>query len=397
MRYGVPGRSMRARPRYNGGFNPVRTNFETFSETMTDEQFRVAFRLSRDHVDFLVRELDPYLRPHHIQLYGRNPISTRERILLALFYFGRRGGQYAVSTTMTRHPQTIFNSADIVATAIIRRFKDEVIQLPDAEEMHQIINDFQELRGLPMHIGAMDGKHFKTFGGAKKWGVYKNYKKQRSLNVLAIADQEYLFRWVSDVKSGGWHDGQLWRCSKLYNSIQRGSWPPANHPTRQLNGVMLKPLFTADAAFEGHQMVIKPYKGSNLTERQRVFNKMQSRNRMVIEQAWGILVETFPIWKDDLDIRSDDWHSRMQNMMIATMILYNQRRKRKEVEKQMDIEVAREIQERRCRDVMLPIAIHEDNNPHAASHNDTREALADYVFRFYELDGNTLKKRDAPH
>jgi hypothetical protein len=47
---------------------------------------------------------------------------------------------------------------------IVRRYRREVIKLPDAEECNEIANAIESERGLPGCVGALDGKHFQITG-----------------------------------------------------------------------------------------------------------------------------------------------------------------------------------------------------------------------------------------
>lgn len=56
-------------------------------------------------------------------------------------------------------------------------------------------------------------------------------------------------------------------------------------------------LFTADDAFPLKTWMMKPYKGSFLPEKQRVFNYRLSRARRIIENTFGIAAARWRVWK----------------------------------------------------------------------------------------------------
>ena len=61
----------------------------------------------------------------------------------------------------------------------------------------------------------------------------------------------------------------------------------------EVTGMPIPPFGAVDAAFGGSRVCIRPYDRNNMPEPEAIFNKLQSGARMVIEQAWGLLVNKF--------------------------------------------------------------------------------------------------------
>ena len=60
-------------------------------------------------------------------------------------------------------------------------------------------------------------------------------------------------------------------------------------------------LFVGDGAFPLSFNLLKPFQGSNLTARQRIFNYRLSRCRRIIENCFGILVSRFKVLSKPLN------------------------------------------------------------------------------------------------
>ncbi len=62
---------------------------------------------------------------------------------------------------------------------------------------------------------------------------------------------------------------------------------------------------------------------STLSLEKRVFNKLLSRSRMTIEEAWGELSSRFRFLRTDITWASHDWESEVSCAIYACMLLHN--------------------------------------------------------------------------
>ena len=107
-----------------------------------------------------------------------------------------------------------------VCQAIVSKYGDEVVKMPnDEEEWCVIIDKFSARWNFPKTIGAIDGNHFTLKAPAKSCTVYHNYKGFISIILLDLVDGDCKFLWV-DVGPTG--PRQTVRCSTSQSS--RTSW-----------------------------------------------------------------------------------------------------------------------------------------------------------------------------
>lgn len=112
---------------------------------------------------------------------------------------------------------------------------------------------------------------------------------------MAIADANYRFLYADVGINGRVGDAGVWVRSDLKYAIENEEVkipPPQNLP---LSDVMSPFTFLSDDAFALTNYMVKPYSQRNLSEKQIYFNNMLSRNRRVVENAFGILVNRFRV------------------------------------------------------------------------------------------------------
>jgi hypothetical protein len=299
------------------------------SDETTAKAFQKKFRVSRAVLTRLEQGLDECLAPG-----GDGPrddvVTTRECIMLALAAFGSPCfGIKDLHESTGRGGSTIRKHMDRFAEAVIHVYYLKEVKFPEtAEEVLTITTWFRRHRSLPMTMGGMDGKHFTTTAGKRgNWAATKNWKGGNSLNVLAMATAEYLFCWISDFHDGSTTDGRIWGASKqCYKLLDGVSWPPKGTLCDNVVGAWIKPYICVDAAFAGTEYTLRPFPRSNLTYPQQIFNKLQSGARMVIEQAWGMVVNKFRCLLYSLPFAANhktDWRRKMRNIVLACLILHN--------------------------------------------------------------------------
>ena len=91
---------------------------------------------------------------------------------------------------------------------------------------------------------------------------------------------------------------------------------------------MIRYFILGDSAFAGTDFILKPMtagqtlrvQGANYSQK---YNKLQSSARMFIEQAWGMVVNRFRIFKATSEIKGVDWIERFGSLILAGLILHN--------------------------------------------------------------------------
>jgi hypothetical protein len=143
-------------------------------------------------------------------------------------------------------------------------------------------------RIVPGCVGALDGMavHIDrpTLKDTAAPLSYKNRKKYYSVNMQAIADCDRRFIWWSMRSAGSTHDSLAWGTTKLAMLLQEFGLP-------------LGLWIAADDAYPTSEYLVSPYSthACRLDKSKDDFNFFQSRCRINVECAFGILVEKFGI------------------------------------------------------------------------------------------------------
>lgn len=161
----------------------------------------------------------------------------------------------------------------------------------------EIANDFLTMWNFPNCVGAVDGKHVHMFAPHKSGSVNYNYKGTFSENLMAVVDAKYRFLMVDIGAQGSAHDSTVFRNSqfgKLWYSQSELLCIPEKTPLPGTSAPMPYVL-VGDEAFGLRTNIMTPFPGRNLSIKQRVFNYRLSRARRIVENAFGILAQTWRI------------------------------------------------------------------------------------------------------
>ena len=145
--------------------------------------------------------------------------------------------------------------------AIIDTFMDTYIVTPaDADGWKAISQQFALKWNFEHVLGAIDGKHVHIRKPRNAGSTYFNYKKFHSIILLAIADANYKFIYVSAGARGRAGDAGVYKDSELRASLESGELPiPPPEPLP--HDISRKPIsyfFIGDDAFGCNKNMIKP-------------------------------------------------------------------------------------------------------------------------------------------
>ncbi|KAJ8358207.1 hypothetical protein AAFF_G00026110 [Aldrovandia affinis] len=126
---------------------------------------------------------------------------------------------------------------------------------------------------------------------SKSGSLFFNYKGTYSIVLLAVVDARYRFRVVDVGTYGRRSDGGTLASSKFGKALQNGRLDlPEDRLLPEAEHLGCQPhVFVADEAFPLQRHLMRPFPGSNLSRRNRVFNYRLSRARMIVENTFSIL------------------------------------------------------------------------------------------------------------
>lgn len=138
--------------------------------------------------------------------------------------------------------------------------------------------------------------------------AYYNYKKKISIILLAVCDYRYRFTLIDVGSQGRQSDGGVLKDSEIGKRLAANTLNvPVNGEIFD-GGPVLPYYLLGDEAFGLKTNLITPFSGKSsgkLDYEKIIFNYRQSRARRVIENAFGILVARWRIFRTSLETSTD--------------------------------------------------------------------------------------------
>ena len=181
--------------------------------------------------------------------------------------------------------------------------RKECIPPPTKERWEEISKKFEARANFPHCLGAVDGKHIELVNPLGS--MYFNYEGFSSIVLMAVADCDYRFVYVDIGGYGKDHDSTIFQRTSLWRGIQDKTIElPADE---KLSGSdKLVPYFLiGDEAFPIHKNLLRPYGGSNLSIKKRVYNYRLCRARRHVECTFGILSNKWRIFHRPINLNPE--------------------------------------------------------------------------------------------
>lgn len=215
--------------------------------------------------------------------------------------------------------RTVRRYVNEVANAVIHHLAAQYMPLPQTtEEWLAISDEFEKNRNFPHTIGSIDGKHCRVVKPDNSGSQYYNYKHFFSVVLLAVVDADYRFIYCQCGSYGAESDGGVFKESKLSKYVE-GNLLNIPEPKDILGFGKIPYFFIGDAAFAQSSFVLKPYSGIFLSADKENFNKRLSSARMVVEQAFGILSNTFRFLLNGIYAEPEN----VENQVLSACVVMN--------------------------------------------------------------------------
>lgn len=197
----------------------------------------------------------------------------------------------------------------------------QYMALPTNEQWKEISDRYYELWNMPNCLGSIDGKHIRIKCPEKSGSAYYNYKGYFSLVLLASADADGIFTFISVGDYGRNSDGRVIKSSGFLNALteNRLSIPHPDVLPNDGNSSTFPMFFVGDEAFPLNQNIMRPYPRRTLTNDKRIFNYRLSRARKSVECAFGMLVSKFRIFETQIDCKPE----KVGHIVKAACVLHN--------------------------------------------------------------------------
>lgn len=254
-----------------------------------DEEFARHFRMTRPTFNTLLEQLAPHL-PKPFPGMGSVVIPPKERLYIYLWFMATSETYRALACRFGTTDSVIHESIDMVLNAIMKTLKGEVKFPHTLKKCKKIAARFAERNGFPNIIGAIDGTHFMIAKPQREPDVWIDRKNNFSISCSAIVDSELRFLHYVIGCPGSMHDQRVYRLSEVEELL--ADVPESMH-------------LIGDSAYALDTKLLVPYRDTgSLTVQQKQFNYFLSSNRMVVENAFGLLKNKFARIHATLDTTS---------------------------------------------------------------------------------------------
>jgi hypothetical protein len=268
----------------------------------------------------LLAKLTPGLTKRHTNC--RAPISPETRLLVTLRYLALGDGFRSLSQIFRIGVSTARLIVKETCSTIISTLTEDYLKTPSTrQDWINVASDFTLRWNFPHVIGAVDGKHIRIVAPSKSGSLFYNYKEFFSVILLAVVDADYRFIYINVGAEGKASDGGVWSKSSLHNLLSDETNPLAIPDPEPIKGFApdIPYFFVGDDAFRLGPNLLKPYRGTNLTKKERIFNYRLSRCRRIVENAFGILSCRFQLLRRAIGVNPD----LVQSIVMACCILHN--------------------------------------------------------------------------
>ena len=256
----------------------------------------------KEHMEHLWLTKDNFFRLH--ARYGcfverqvtrfRLPVSSQKRIALTLHFLAHGGSFSQVALLYGIGKSTAWAVIVDTIAMLKEQLVKQSISFPKGEELVSVINDFENLAGVPQCAGAIDG----TFMHIVKPKVFDDsywcYKNHLSILILAVVDARGVFTYVNAGSPGSVGDASAYNTSLLARNVVSRRW--LGSCEKVICGKTVYPFLVGDSAFALSNKMMKCFEDSgHLLPRQETFNYQIIRTRRVVEQAFGRLKGRFQV------------------------------------------------------------------------------------------------------
>lgn len=187
------------------------------------------------------------------------------------------------------------------------------------EKWKEVAQGFNTLWNFPLCVGALDGKRVLIQKPANSGSLYFDYKGDFSIILMALVDSDYKFLYIDVGTNGRGSDAGVWSRCSLSAGLENNSVslpPPEFLPNSSTESPY---VIVGDDAFPLKTYLMKPYPGLDQPDEKRIFNYRLSRARRVSENAFGILVSRFQIFRQPIRTSPEC----VTKIVLASVALHN--------------------------------------------------------------------------
>ena len=244
------------------------------------------FRFAPSHFLDILTKISPFLQPN--KKFTSSPIDPFLKLALTLRFLA--GAIYLDIALLFDIPANLVHHYVMLTLMAIDKCYDNINFPTDEETLNQIEAGFRELSNghLVGTVGACDGVVFQmqrpdpkeVNNDVQSYFVRKGYY---AFGMQAVCDSRCKFMFISAIRVSSTHDSSAFSGSELYQLLMEGNLPLMFH-------------IVFDEAYQCSGQMLTPWKGTKLDSDKDSFNFWLSRQRQVIERAFGMLIQRWGVF-----------------------------------------------------------------------------------------------------
>lgn len=262
--------------------------------------------MSREVFSKLCEDLEPLLYKKDTNF--RKAIPVQKRVAVAL-YFLKSGIDFSVLSDLFCIGQSTVRMIVQEFLAAAAKKYNGLIKFPTEAEKEDIAKAYESKWQYYDCFGAVDGTHIPILAPQENAEEYYCYKSFHSINVLALTDNQYLFRYILSGAPGSCNDPSILNRSSLSQKMEdlASKGPPKYH-------------IIGDGIFALKTWLMKPFEiRNNMPIMEENFNYRLSSARMTIENAFGRLKARWRVLLSRPDVHVDT----MRRIIYVCFLLHN--------------------------------------------------------------------------
>ena len=277
-------------------------NQKTYKERryINDESlYKKLHRFRKDHVEWIAS----HILGENTETRGC-ALTSIQKLEVTLRYLSDPGFQISVGNEVGIHQTSVSRTVKFVLDKLID-VSSEWITFPTSQESQNLSKqEWYNRLGFPSTISAIDCTHVRINKPKGAYGYEFIYRKGfPSINVQATCSVNHVFTSVDCHWPGSVHDNRILKNSSLYTYFIR-------NPTTS--------VLLGDDGYGILPFLMTPFKNPT-TEGEIKYNKLHTKNRVVIEQAFGQLKRRFPILRYGIRLNIE----MVPKCIIACIVLHN--------------------------------------------------------------------------
>lgn len=268
-------------------------------DTGDGDSFKSLYRFTYENVQWLT---DQFLGAEDYEKRG-GAVSKIQKMKTFLRCVGDPGFQIGIANDLGIHRTTISKIIWEVCLAICSKAHLWIKFPTTPEQFNEAKSEWQAKYQFPCTIGVLDCTHVTIQKPSIHGDEYLNRKGNFSINVQATGNAKEWFTSIDAQWPGSVHDSRIWRLSRICSLINEN----------EAGAVLL-----ADEGYGLTPWIITPFRNPQ-TDMEKKFNKLLTKERVLIERMFGQLKRRFPFLSSRVRLSTN----RIPRMILACFVLHN--------------------------------------------------------------------------